>query len=98
MSRKQKIKIDLPSPAKRDLKKNNVKYNKEGIMKKINLLSDNPLLGEKMTSFKYWRRLKFSVRGVSYRVVYAFYKNELLVKIISIAPKGFAYKKAKRRK
>lgn len=97
MSSQNKLIIKFESIAKRDLKKNNVKYNKKEILNEINRLISNPFLGEKLSGYTNWYSLHIRIKNQQYRCIYIYEKNKLKITIICIALRKNVYKKLKRR-
>ena len=86
--RRKKYKIIIRNKAQKNLLKIPFPW-KLRIAKAIDLLEDDPFLGEKM-----WGRFKncFKIRIWPYRIVYEVIKNKRLIYIRRIDHRGRAYK------
>ena len=82
-------KIKWDSRALKDLKKID-KRNVKPILKKMNELADDPLLGKPLKGeFKNYRRLRIG----QYRVIYSVIKKIITVQILRVGSRGSVYKK-----
>lgn len=90
-------KIELTKKAHRDIKK----LGKQAITKIdacFEILEHSPHKGEKLKGVlkDYWK-YKFSVTGISYRIVYQIFKKQLIVLIVMIGNRENFYKQLLKR-